>query len=92
MICLSQLFTFISTYRLGIAKLLGAGRGNSELGMGIGAESKNRFTIDLESLQQSENTTQLYQHRSGFLQQCVDYRVTNRYWEVMLLFFIFVEA
>ena len=37
MICLSQLFINISsdlvTYRLGIAKLLGAGRRNSELGI-----------------------------------------------------------
>ena len=53
MISLSQLFIHISSdivkYRLGIAKLLGAGRRKSELGIGIGAKSKNRLTIYIES-------------------------------------------
>ena len=55
MIFLSHLFNISSDivkYRLGIARLLGAGRRKSELGIGVASKSKNRFTIDIDSLQQ----------------------------------------
>ena len=55
MISSSQLFLNIASdivkYRLGFAKLLGAGRRKSGLGIGIGARSNNGFTIDIDSLQ-----------------------------------------